>query len=225
MSARTSFRRRPYRIPKKTTRKNSVNMVRCKYIMHEEWKLISLVSLFLSGMIIGCITVRHTDNQLNAKMVTMFTDFVLLRNTNSLMATFLNSFSVSIIYLFIAYIFGLCAVGIPIIVLIPIVKGISLGMVAGYFYSTYNMLGAGYCMVIIFPAAIVALAALLYGCNESLVMSKSIYYSSQGKYPNQYENNFKTYNIRYLILILFTLLSAIIDTLFTLAFASKFNLV
>lgn len=220
MISRTSMRRFPRRMP----RRNKVNMVRYKFIVQEEWKLITLVSLFLSGMIIGSISVRNMDSSINSKLVSMFTDFVLLRSTNSILDTFLNSFSVSFLYLFLAYIFGTCAIGIPVITIIPLCRGISLGMVAGYFYSTYALTGAGYCMVIIFPAAIISTVALLYGCNESLLMSHNIFYAAQGKAQNQYENSFKRYTGRYFILTLFILVASVLDTLLTVLFASKFNL-
>lgn len=225
MVSRTSFSKKmPKRIPRRIPRRNGISLVRYKFILREEWKLITLVSIFLSGVIIGCITVKHIDTNINTKLVTMLTDFVMLRNTNSILNTFINSFSVSFLYLFIAYLFGLCAIGIPIVATIPLCRGIGLGIIGGYFYSTYSLSGAGYCIVIIFPAAIISTVALLYGCNESLVMSHDVFLSSKGKIPNQYENIFKRYNLRYLILTCFIAFSSVVDAIFSFLFANKFTL-
>jgi len=193
-------------------------------ILREEWKMVTLVSIFLSGMIIGAIAAKHTDNEINARLVTMFSDFTMLRNTQSIFQTFVNSFTVFFIYLAIVFSFGLCAVGIPIISVIPLFRGIGLGMIAGYLYSTYSFSGAGYCMVILFPSAIISTAALLFGCNESLVMSYEIFNIMSGKIPNQYGNIFKRYSLRYGILLAIMTVAAIIDTVMTVSFADNFSL-
>ncbi|MEG0980032.1 MAG: stage II sporulation protein M [Oscillospiraceae bacterium] len=215
---RTSMRHRQYRY-------RSFDFGRMKMVLREEWKMVTLISLFLSGMIIGAIAAKYNDNEINAKLVTMFSDFTMLRNTQSIFDTFLSSFAVYFIFLFISFTFGLCAIGIPIIAAIPLARGIGLGMVSGFLYSTYALSGAGYCMVILFPSAVISTAALLFGCNESFVMSYELLHLMNGESSYQHENILKKYCARYLILFGIIILAALIDTLMTILFASKFSFV
>lgn len=218
MRKRTSVHRK-----RRLYKHRSFDFSRLKMILREEWKMVTLISIFLSGMIIGAIAAKHTDNAINAKLITMFSDFTMLRSTQSIFQTFVNSFIVSFIYLSIVFAFGLCAVGIPIISIIPLCRGIGIGMIAGYLYSTYSLSGAGYCMVILFPSAIISTAALLFGCNESFVMSYEIFNVMSGKIPNQYGNIFKRYSLRYFILLAIITVSAVIDTVMTVIFAGNFS--
>lgn len=213
---RTSIRRMPYR-------NWSYEFGKIKMILREEWKIVTLVSLFLAGMIIGAVAARHIDNDINARLVTMFSDFSMLRNSQSIFETFTNSLAVNFIFLSVVFASGLCAVGIPLIAFAPLGKGIGLGMIAGYLYSTYSLSGAGYCMVILFPSAVISTAALLFGCNESFVMSFELLNMLSGKSTYQHENIFKKYCGRYLILLVLILVSSIVDTITTVLFASKFS--
>lgn len=197
---------------------------RIKMVLREEWKIVTLISLFLAGMIIGAVAARHTDNTINSRLVTMVSDFAMLRNTQSIFETFSNSLTVNLIFLIVVFASGLCVVGIPVISLIPLIKGISLGMVSGYLYNAYSLNGAGYCMVILFPGAVIATATLLLGSNESFVMSYELLNMINGKSNYQHENILKIYSKRYAILLILTIIASLIDTLMTVFFASKFSL-
>lgn len=214
----TSMRRhRPYRL-------RSFDFGRIKMVLREEWKLVTLISIFMAGMIIGAISAKHTDNDINARLVTMFSDFAMIRHTQSIFETFCNSFAVYFAFLFVAFASGLCAIGIPIIATIPLIRGIGIGMVSGYLYSTYALSGAGYCIVVLFPGAIISTAAMLLGCNESFVMSRELINLLNGKSLFQHDNILKKYSVRYILLLGFILLASLIDTLMTILFAERFNL-
>lgn len=210
-------------IRRKQYRHKTYDFTRIKMVLREEWKMLTLVSLFLSGMIIGAISVKHTDNILNARLVIMFSDYTMLRTTQSFFQTFINSFTVCLIFLIIVFIAGLCAVGAPIIAAVPLFRGIGLGVISGYLYTNYSLSGAGFCMTVIFPSAIISTATLLFGCNESFIMSYEIYNIISGKIPNKHGNLFKKYSLRFSILLIIMFISAIIDTITTIVFASKFS--
>ncbi len=208
---------------KRHYKRRNYDFTRVKMILREEWKMVTLVSLFLSGMIIGAITVKHTDNEINTRLVVMFSDYTILRNSQSVFQTFINSFTVCLIFLAIVFAAGLCAVGVPIIAIVPLFRGIGLGVISGYLYSTYSLSGAAYCMAIIFPSAVISTAALLFGCNEGFVMSYEIFNIISGKVPNQHGNIFKKYSLRFFILIIIMFIAAIVDTIMTVAFANDFS--
>jgi hypothetical protein len=210
---RTSIRRRP-----------SYVFYNIKILFREEWKLVTLIALFLSGMIIGSSAVNSINNEVNSRFVTLFSDYITMRSTQSIFDTFTNSLFVNLIYLGISFTAGLCAIGLPLIALSPFAKGVGIGMIAGYLYSSYAMTGAGFCLLIIFPGAIVATAALLFGCNESFVMSHELFNIVQGRAPNNYGNLIKKYSARYGILLILSVAASVIETLLTVTFVGKFNL-
>ena len=131
------------------------------------WKLILLTALFAAGMAFGAVSVKYsTNHEWLEQLLQLLQEYSTIRNSQSLFSTMCNSLFSNLIYLSVAFIAGLCAIGFPFLALAPFLRGLGLGAVFGYLYSTKALAGVGYCMLILLPGAILSTATLLIGCRE-----------------------------------------------------------
>ena len=137
----------------------------------DNWKLLILASLFIAGMVFGAAAAKTSNGELIHKLTETFINYTQLRITQGIFANFCNSLISVFVYLIIVYVSGLCAVGIPFISAVPFFRGLGLGMICGYLYKTYELTGIGYCLLTIYPGAVLSVAALIYACNEGALMS------------------------------------------------------
>lgn len=187
------------------------------------WKLTLFTALFVFGLVIGSAILKSNDSTIATQLASIIESYILKRTSQGYLILFLNSLIPMLIYLYIAFAAGLCAVGIPIVIIEPIIKGLGVGIIAGYLYSTFELQGVGYCLLIIFPAAILSTATLIFACNESFLMSVDIIKILKDKQYSARENIFKLYLTRYSVLTIFVVFIALLDTFFIKAFSGLFN--
>lgn len=56
---------------------------------------------------------------------------------------FINSLAVNAAFMLAVFVFGLCAVGLPLICVLPVIRGVGIGMLSGYLYSNFALRGLG----------------------------------------------------------------------------------
>ena len=183
----------------------------------------ALLLLFLVGMIYGVLMLKGIDTYGWMKLYTG--EYFSALGERTLLQSFLTSFSSLFLYLLASYLLGFCAVGQPVILLLPFFRGLGLGAFMGYLYVSYGFRGVGYCLLVLLPAAVIALLGILIACRESLRLSILLFSSFVlGKGTPNGRGIMKLYNLKYLILCIFALASAFIGTLCTLLFAGMFHL-
>ncbi|NMP38161.1 MAG: hypothetical protein GX051_08630 [Clostridiales bacterium] len=189
----------------------------------DNWKLLVLASLFIAGMVFGAAAAKTSGSELIQKLTLTFINYTKLRITQGMFANFCNSFISVIVYLIAVFISGLCAVGLPFIGAVPLFRGLGLGLMCGYLYRAYELTGIGYCLLTIYPGAVLSVAALIYACNEGAIMSVDAFSSISGKKERTAESTIKLYCTRFAVLFAVTILSAAVDALFTKAFSGFFT--
>ena len=80
----------------------------------------------------------------------------------------------SLIYLSVIYCCGLCAIGLPIIAIIPLIKGISIGMILSYQYIFNGIKGFLYSLNIIFLPTAILVCILNFAYCEGINMSFNV---------------------------------------------------
>lgn len=189
----------------------------------EKSKIFLIALLFVSGLIIGAIS-GNGNSEISEKIAKITTTFVSSRNDNGLFELIVNSFLSNSLLLFINVFLAFSLIGYPLLIWLPCIKGIAIGAIAGYLYSVYKLTGLGYCILTIFPGAIVSTVALIIACNDSCEYSKNAFMKAlRGR--GQYEKDeTKIYLIRQLVLIGICIVSSIIDSVFSLAFSRFFEI-
>jgi hypothetical protein len=113
------------------------------------------------------------------------------------------------------------------IITVPLSIG-GLGFIIGTFishiYSQYQIKGVAYTAVILVPSALIFLIALFNTCkhtlNFSYILTKLTFSNSTSKNISQ---EFKSYSLKYVTLLIFTFMSAILDVILNNSFLRYFE--
>ena len=119
---------------------------------------------------------------------------------------------------------GFSLIGCPLLLLIPFFHGVGLGLVSGYFYAGYKLSGVGYCAAILYPAAIVAAAALLFSARDSWVYSRNAFEKAIRGRGEIAQDETRVFLARQAVYLLMCTLSAGIEAVFSALFAGLFRL-
>ncbi len=168
-----------------------------------EFKNLFFYILFLCGFLIGLLTVKNGDENFKNSLKDFLTEMFKSYETLNFLSVFLSSLITFLIFPFFSYIFGLCAVGIPIILFLPITIGLTSGLLIGIFYSLYALQGLGFSALIIIPSITIITATLIKCCGVSLNMSiEAISLLSGFSSPLKNQNQLKEYSLSFLVLCL-----------------------
>lgn len=186
------------------------------------WIMLILITLFFIGLIFGSFSVKNSNSFLTAKITELYSAYLSQKDTFSSLIIFMYTFLLSMTAVVISFFTGLCALGIPFIVLVPFVSGTVIGTISGFVYETYLLKGLGYCAIIIFPAAAISLVSLISSCKESLLMSGNML-SILATGRTKEQNCFKSYCIKYLVFTLVCAAAALIEAVLFNMFSDLFN--
>ena len=198
------------RIPKKLNRHIKINS-----------RNVILFSLFLCGVIIGSVTVKNSTGTITEIAGAVFEN-IYANSDGGVIDFFCTSLLCNFLYLTIAFVFGACAVGVPVTAAIPAVKGLYLGVLCGYLYRTFGVTGIGYSTLIICPGAVAASALLIFACAEGMLMSIDLCYLLTRK-STESNNLIKAYSGRFGIFAIGMLAASTVDALFYAVFAGMFS--
>ena len=191
-------------------------------IISSNKQMIILLGLFFAGLIIGSFSVKNENSFIVSKTISSYMSYVKSKAEISNIAVFFSTMLMSSSVIVIAYFIGLCAIGIPLISLIPLATGSFIGMISGYIYETYMLKGLGYCGIIIFPCAVISVSAIIFSCKESMLMSKNMLNLLSQRHNNKY-NDFKTYSLKFVIYISISASGALIEAIMNHLFIRLFN--
>ncbi len=193
-------------------------------LLKNNQKLIMLTGIFICGLFLGALTIRNANTGLENSLKTLIENYCIARGQQSILSNFLSFFGTECIFLLIALFFGVCSVGEPIIWGLPLLKGLGIGLISGYLYSEYTLQGMIYFSAFILPPSMLAAAALIFGCKESILMTRDL---NRILFKGESHNGFemlRLYALRYFVLLCSTLFAAALSAALTFLFADKINL-
>lgn len=180
--------------------------------------------LLLSGLLIGVLVAKNGNESILDQVSRMFDSFYSVRENQSIGASVINSLKVSCAFWLINVLFGLCIIGIPFVTVIPVIRGLGIGLVTGYIYSIYGIKGIGYCFLITFPGALISFIALIYAVSDSFKMSLYTLSSCVNSgAPKGGAEKIKIFAVRQIFYLMLFAVSAFIDGIVNKLFAGVFN--
>ena len=193
--------------------------------LKKNWKSLILLLLFAFGILLGTYILKHNGELMDTIIANAFNDYIEAKKDKSIAANFIDSIKINLIFIIISFVLGFCAIGTPLISLIPVVKGIGIGVICGYLYLKYNFSGLGYCVLIIYPGLIVSMMSLLMACNFSLSFSYDMLLSviENNKKELKGEYKLKLFCIRYLIITAISIFGSVVDSFAIKLFSGLFS--
>jgi len=187
------------------------------------WQQLALLGLFALGLFLGAKTARSADQGWQARLLELLRTQRLGRAGQSIFGSAMGAFGTDFLFMLAAFLLGLCAAGLPFLLLLPVLRGLGLGVVSGWLYRACGVAGMGYSLLVLYPAAIVSVLLMLSYCKESMVMSGDMLLMLTGKQPRA-ESSLRLYTARYLLLLLLSVFAAVLDALCFSAFSGIFEI-
>ena len=188
-------------------------------------KNLIFFSLFFSGVIIGVLTIKSQEATLNGVLTDFFNSYIKERSSEGLLGCFFDTLLIFSFTPFLTFISGLSAVGLPIIIATPAIMGALTGMATGFLFFNYSLQGLCYSSLIVVPAVSIVVATLIKCCSEAIIMSTDIITCIGGYQNNLKQNNIKEYCLRFLVLFVPIIISAILNVICFKSFGNLFSFV
>ena len=179
---------------------------------------IIILALFCASMIIGAgvFRINNTDTFDN-----IFNVLIKTKSDTTTIKLFINSLLINGILLFITFFCGLSCLGLPVISVIPVLQGLGYGMIAGFLIKNYSYNGMGYDLLTVFPEGLITVTITVLSCCTAVISTFDTLSVTLAKQPAD-ANRIIHYIKKYLILLVITIISALVDSLFTKAFSHLF---
>ena len=195
---------------------NSINY--SKYIM------IFISILFIVGFIYGNFITSYSSESLDKYIGEIVNNFISSRNNQTIFKTLSYSFFSSGSIILLSYLTGFWGIGHIITATIPIFKGMGVGLIFSYIYSTYQLKGFLYCITIILVPNLLYILCIIISCKESIKLSSIIFANFMPSKKLEINNKIvKTYTIKHIIIISICFISSILDSLLNFIVSGLFN--
>lgn len=191
--------------------------------LKDSWRIVLLTSIFICGLIIGAYAIKSNNSLLGEQLNEIIKSAITKKESAVFIKNFLDSFVINTVFLMLSFSLGLCAIGAPAICLIPLIKGFGIGITGAYIYLNYSIKGVCYCLFVFFPAQILISAILIFACNEGFYMSEDLF-STVSKGIVKEKNLVRLYLTRFMLLLIFSLITSVIDASLSKVFSSIFTL-
>lgn len=133
-----------------------------------------LSAVYLLSIIAGIISKSYIGEQTEQRILDLFKIVSAYNGSISKLDIFFYNSFTNLIIFFLVFFFGLCAIGVPFILLINAYKGFGFGFTIGIICSIYGLKGLLICFLIIIPQAILLILLLVKISEISLSFSYSI---------------------------------------------------
>lgn len=182
--------------------------------------LLLLALLFLAGVTLGAVLLRHAGGETAALLERLTEDFLQNRRGQSLGANFLWAAGSSLMFVGVLFVCGFCAIAHPAEILAVFFRGLGFGASAASLYAGFGARAAGFLALFVLPNMLLSSVAILFCCRESLRLSSRFFAAmfpdgeaQTDKYPLRY------YLGRYAAAMLLCLISALLEAVMYLGFA------
>lgn len=194
-----------------------------KYFIKHFGVVTFLGLTLIVGMIYGSVIARYANTELLDNLDFLFISNFKLRLSQGLINTFSASLASYFIFWFANFLLGLTAWGTIAIPVVTFIKGIGIGLSAGYLYSTYGANGIYFYLSVMLLGAFVSSIALIKAGKEAFYFSKKLGLKLLPKYKDTKQISIIKYSVNSGYALIITAISAGIDTLMALFFSGFFS--
>lgn len=172
---------------------------------------IFLTALMTAGILAGSMIAVSEQNFINGKAV--FNQFISpLNNGNTLLEIIRNDIISVGGILLLVFCTGFFSVGQPLAALLILYRGIGAGISVALTYMTFGEKGVYITLIFIVPKLLATTVILILGIREAIKLSNIIYsYLFRGTAEDNMNRYIKLYCVKFLVLILLVLITAVAD--------------
>ena len=175
--------------------------------------LISIFLLLGIGLLIGSVAAGSSAADEKSILYQINAHYTQSKSQHSLLQLFGERFISAFTYMLICYVSGLCAIGTPILFLVPIIYGIGEGIILGFIYANNGFNGVLNGVIFHSLQETCLLLLLIVALKKSKKMSRQTLNALSPNYSDNNAITFKKYNQFYIVIIIITAIICILDAL------------
>ncbi|WP_163194716.1 stage II sporulation protein M [Clostridium thermarum] len=178
--------------------------------------IVSLLCLF-TGIVLGIYTVRYMDDLQRQDLISYFLDFnknistMEVKNTAVMIESLKNNLPI----LFVLWVAGLTIIGIPIILIVDIVKGFFFGFATTFTFYSMGYKGTWFVLLGVLPQNIIYIPCLIIASVLAMRLSFSKLKDRVNKQINYNKNYFLDYSVTFFIILLVMILGFLYEAYVT----------
>jgi len=146
-----------------------------------------LTIIYFLSVIAGIVSKNYIGELTEQRIINLFKIVSAYNGSISKLDIFFYNSFINLIIFFLVFFFGLCAIGVPFILIINAYKGFGFGFTIGIVCGIYGFKGLLISFLIIIPQAILLILLLVKISEISLSFSYSIFKSISIGARNKYE--------------------------------------
>ncbi len=181
-----------------------------------DWKFIVPIISAIIGLTCGSIFSKG-EGELYSRLGSYIDSYILNNSFENIYSAFIIYLLIPTIFAIVLFFCGLSVYGGIISNLIPAVYSLIIGIITYYLYSNYTLKGLAYCVIIIFPYAVLSVFSLILITSECISMSQALTKSlSKNTRGSNYSFNFYYKNClkSYVFIIVAAVIKTVLDSLF-----------
>ena len=181
-----------------------------------------LVGIGIMGVLFGVMSYCFMSADFLEQLSLAEENYIELRRNQDFAQILIKSFCSSSIYLGCAFVLGFSAIAQPVEIIIPLIKGMGLGVSVAQIYAQNGRSGILTCVLLILPCSLMSMYALVIGVREAIGLSNIFMTNalSTGQ-TSGLLSTVKLYCTKFLVLEAVVAVSAAADCVCTVVFAGK----
>ena len=189
-----------------------------KHIQENFWLYIISILCVFTGIILGIYSVKYMGDFERNDLVNYLTNFIDTSNTNgiSYKLIFLQSIKNNLPVIIFLWFLGLTIVGIPIIIIIDLLKGFTVGFTFSFMVSGLGKNGIGIAILGVLPQNLIYIPCIVFASVVSMEFSIMLL---KNKFNKQWTSSISSrimyYSVIFIIIIIFLFIGIIIESYVT----------
>ena len=189
-----------------------------KHIQENFWLyIISILSVF-TGIILGIYSVKYMGEFERNDLLNYLMNFIDPSNANgiSYKLIFLQSIKNNLPVIIFLWFLGLTIVGIPIIIIIDLLKGFTVGFTFSFMISGLGKSGIGIAILGVLPQNLIYIPCIIFGSVVSMEFSVMLLKNKFNKqWASSISNRIIYYSVIFIVIIIFLFIGIIIESYIT----------
>lgn len=176
-----------------------------------------LISLFCicTGIVIGVYTAKYLSGNEKNVMVQWIDQSIrsLQSDKVSLNTIFLESVRTYLPMIVIIWVFGLTIIGFPVILIMNIVKGYTLGFTFSFLISSFGAKGLGVCILNLLLKNIIFIPCIMVCSVFAMEFSLNLIRSKEKSWTSNIVSSIASYSMSFLGIVLIMFIGFLIETI------------
>lgn len=186
--------------------------------------LIILSVFFTVGFIVGIVFYNKYETVADWNE-SFLNSFISNRTHKAVLSITVKSFLNAMLFILLCFAGGSSVLGVILVPLFVGLRGFLYGGMSALLYSEYLLKGIAFHTVLILPSAIIFIFGFLFAASEALSFSLVLTrLTLPQEMPRNISFQFKSYCIKYLIITVIVLFSAVVDALLCGNFLTVFSI-